>query len=346
MSLFQKAIVATEIGKPLTLVTDREIPQPKTNQVQIKVAVAGINPHDEKARDWGLMISESLPAVLTNDVVGTVTKLGHGVSKVAIGDRVFWQAAIAPDYQQNGLQEYAVGDVDFLAHIPDCISDDQAATLPTNIIAPLVALFDDLGIPAPWTEEAEKFDYANATLLVIGGGSNCGRFAVQLAKLASIGTVVVVGGNEAQLTEFGATHVIDRHGGYDLVLQQIKSVVGDDLIYALDAVNLPEGQTLAVNALSSHKTGTLARLLPLGPIDASKITSKKSGYEVKDVHGSSHVKPKVAKPFWARIAGYLESGQIKPTNFVVKQGLEADIVNEVLDAYRNQEAVSKTHVHL
>jgi NADPH:quinone reductase len=346
MSPTQKALVVTEIGKPVRLVHDHAIPEPGPKQIQLKVKVAGINPHDQKSRDGGLFIAENLPAVLTNDVVGTVTKLGEGVSGVAVGDRVVTQPGFSHGSTQNGLQEYALADVGAFAKIPEGTSDDEAATLPTNIIAPLVALFSVLRIPAPWSAEAEGFDYAGTTLLVVGGGSNCGRFGVQLAKLAGIGRIVVVGGNEAELKGLGATHVLDRHGGHDAVLARIRGVVGDDLVYAYDAVSPVEDQVLALNALSSSRKGALARLLPLGPVDETKVVGKKAGFEVRDTYGSSQANPELAEGFWEHLPRFLEEGKIKPTAFVVKQGLTAENVNDVLDAYRDGRPVKKTHIHI
>ena len=218
--------------------------------------------------------------------------------------------------------------------------------MPCNVVAPLVALFATLQIPAPWSPGAKGFDYANAMLLLVGGGSNCGKFAVQLAKLAGIGKIIVVGGNEAELKGFGATHVIDRHGGYDVVLGRIRDVVGDDLTYAFDAVSPPEGQILALNALSSQKKGALARLLPEGPVDKSKVKDKKAGFDVRNVFGLSQAHPDLAREFWKRLPGYLETGKIKPHGYVVKHGLEASNVNEVLDRYRDGQGVTKTHIHL
>ncbi|KAH8901479.1 putative alcohol dehydrogenase [Thozetella sp. PMI_491] len=342
----QKALVITEVGKPLILVHDRPIPSPGPNQVLLKVTVAGINPHDGKAREYGLFVNGNLPAVITNDVVGVVTAVGEGVSDVAVGDRVVSQGNFDATFTQTGLQEYALADAVARAKIPATITDDEAATLPTNIIAPLVALFDALKIPAPWSPAAKTFDYAGATLLVVGGGSNCGKFGVQLAKLAGIGHIVVVGGDEAELKGYGATHVLDRHGGFDAVLARIRDVVGDDLIYAYDPINPPDGQLLALAALSSHKRGALARLLPLGPVDESKVTGKKAGFDVVNVFGSSQKHPELAKEFWGRLPGWLETGKIRPLGYVVKQGLEPDAVNEVLDAYRDGKSVAKTHIHL
>jgi NADPH2:quinone reductase len=345
----QKAVLAKEVGKPLQLVTDHPVPQAGPGQVLLKVTVAGFNPHDQKARDGGLFIAENLPGILTNDVTGTVVALGPGVDKYQVGDRVLSHPGFSGNYAQNGLQEYAVNDVNAGFKIPDAISDDEAATLPTNIIAPLVGLFDGtngVGIPAPWTEEAKAFDYKGATVLVLGGGSNCGRFAVQLAALANIGTIVSVGGSEEELKGYGATHVLDRHGGDEVVLERIRKVVGDDLIYAFDAVNPPAGQILGLNALSSSKKGKLARLLPTGAVDESKVAGKKAGFEVINVFGSSQVKPDLCYPFWDRVPEYLTSGKLKPLKVAVKQGLTSENANAVLDAYRDGKLAQKTHIHV
>jgi NADPH:quinone reductase len=311
------------------------------------VNVAGLNPHDEKARDYGLFIANALPAVLANDAAGEVVALGPGVTKYQVGDRIVSHPGFGDGkWTQGALQEYAINDIGAGFKIPEGVSNEAAAALPTNIIAPLFGLFAEgrgLGIPPPWTEEAKTFDYAGTTVLIIGGGSSCGKFGVQLAKLAGFGRIVVVGGPEAELQSYGATHVLDRHGGDDVVLKRIKDVVGDDLQYVLDAVNLPPGQILGLNALSSTKKGKFARLVPR-PIDESKVLGKKAGFEVFDVFGSSQANPTLAYPFWERVPEFLSSGKIKPLKYIVVDGLTAENVNEVLDKYRDGANVVKTHV--
>ncbi|KAK3690102.1 putative alcohol dehydrogenase [Podospora appendiculata] len=341
----QKAVAVTKVGQPVELITDRAVPEPGPHEVQLKVSVAGLNPVDYQIRDYGLFISD-LPAVIGFDVVGRVSKLGEGVTGLKVGDRIVSQAASSPGNKHNALQEYALAKEGFIGLIPDSISDDEAATLPTTVVAGLVAIFAVLQIPAPWTDAAKDFDYASAVLLIVGGGSHTGRHAVQLAALAGIGKIVVVGGNETDLEAFGATHVLDRYGGDEVVLQRIKDVVGDDLIYALDTVNPPAGQVLALNALSSHKKGVLARLLPTGPVDESKVIGKKAGFEVKDVYGSTHANPELGKAFWARLPGLLAAGKIKASEYDVKQGLEASYVNTTLDAYRAGKKVAKPNIHI
>ncbi|KAJ4292940.1 hypothetical protein N0V88_005603 [Collariella sp. IMI 366227] len=265
MAAIQKAILLTKIGNPVILVSDRPIPQPGLNQVQLKVTVAGLNPHDQRARDIGNFVGNDLPAVLTHDVVGKVTALGQGVSSsgLAIGDRIVTLASLRPGSLQNGLQEYTLADVGALAKIPHSVSDDEAATLPTNVIAPLAGLFGKLklGLPTPWDPAVTSAQRESLTVLIVGGGSSCGKFA---------------------LKGFGATHVVGRHGGQDAVVERIRAVVGDSLVYALDAVNGPEGQLLALDALSNSREGALARLV-LGPVDESKVMGKAAGFRVLDV---------------------------------------------------------------
>jgi hypothetical protein len=46
------------------------------------------------------------------------------------------------------------------------------------------------------------------------------------------------------------------------------------------------------------------------------------------------------------VAGWLVEGKIKPLKFVVRKGLDAAQVNEVLDALRDGKPVTKTHIHI
>lgn len=84
----QRALLAPSIGAPLVLVHDRPIPQPGPNQVQIKISVVELNPHNQAIRDTGLYMGpDQFPLILCLDVVGTVSKLGERVEGFAVGDR-------------------------------------------------------------------------------------------------------------------------------------------------------------------------------------------------------------------------------------------------------------------
>ncbi|KPI35921.1 Enoyl LovC [Cyphellophora attinorum] len=340
----QKALVLHEIGTPLRLETNRPVPSPDQDQVLVKVHVAGLNPHDQKSRDLGLFVQNLLPAVLSNDVVGVVVEAGSSVSDFKLGDRIVGQANWVKESPQSGLQEYAVLDAEHASHIPDSVSNDEAATLPTNTLAPVVALFEPskLGFVAPWAAEG---DYNRDTILVIGGASACGKFATQFTKLAGIGRIVVLGGDEAELKGFGATKVLSRFGEAEEVRARIQAAVGDDLRFVLDCVNAPEQQHIGINALSLTSGGKLARLRRTGTIQ-TELVREGAKYELVDIFGSSFEYPDLCKPFWKALPEYLVARKIRPLASRVIDGLDSEAVNKALDDYRDGRKVLKANVHV
>jgi len=303
-----------------------------------------------------LLIADKLPAILSKDVVGLVTQVENDATTFRVGDRVMslGSGAVA-DSSQSGLQEYALADVVNCAKIPDSISDEEAvcllsehhnksmfanvwlqATFPTNVSAAFVALFDVLELPVPWLSDEPR----HSSLLIVGGGSNCGKFAVQLAKLAKIQNIIVVGGDESLLKKLGATHVVDRHLSEDAVVAKVDEAAGNDLSYALDAVNMPEALGLALRALSDRRPGKLARLLPVGEVEDTRA------HEVLDVLGLFLYRKPVCVAMWERLTDYVAAGAISPSSFSMVEGLGADGVNAALDNYRDGTNRKKTQIRL
>jgi len=188
-----------------------------------------------------------------------------------------------------------------------------------------VALFDVLGLPAPWDNDKSRPD----NMLIVGGGSNTGKFAVQLAKLAKIPNILVVGGNESLLQKLGATKVFDRHSAEDDLAEKIRKATENSLSYVLDAVNMPDGLGLALKALSDNRSGKVARLLPVGTVEDTR------GHELLDVLGLFLYRNPLCVSFWERLTDYVEAGAIVPTSYSKQEGLDADAVNAALDAYRD-----------
>lgn len=213
----------------------------------------------------------------------------------------------------------------------------------------VIAFFDPdgLALPQPWSVDAKSGSLASSSILIVGGGSNCGRFGTQLATFAGFGTIVVVGGKEPELKSFGATHIVSRHGGHDAVLKNVRDIVGDDLLYAFDAYNAPVNQHLAINALSNSKKGKLARLVwSRGAVQEDKVLPKQAGYDLKNILGVSDIKPTAATPFWQHLSEYLAQKKIKTLAFETVQGLDVEKANEVLDAYRDGKTIKQTHFRI
>lgn len=217
-----------------------------------------------------------------------------------------------------------------------CADYKTQATFPTNLSASFVALFDVLGLQAPWQTGEPGLDH----ILIVGGGSNCGKLAVQLAKLARIQNIIVVGGNEPQLKRLGATQVIDRHLSEDAIVDEIRNTTSNDLSYALDAVNFPDGLNLALRALSDRRPGKVARLLPIGSVNDT------NGHELLDVLGLFLYRNPLCIAFWKRLTDYVAAGSISPTSFSTLNGLDADVVNTALDGYRDGTSKHKPQIRI
>lgn len=284
-------------------------------------------------------------------MVGSIVTLGPGIAGFKIGDRVFSQSKVMEHTDTAGLQQYALLSTNLCARIPPDLSDDQAATIPVNSLAPFVALFHEtgLGLPPPGTNDARMFGYKEKTLLIIGAGSNCGKFGVQFAKMVGFGTIIALASlsSETMLKSYGATHIVDRHQGHEGIKEKVMEITGgDNVLYVYDAFN--SDHTLAVTLLSGTEKGVVAVLLPTKMIDKERVGVKKMGYDVRKVFAASHALPEFcAKLFWENMPRWIESSGIKPLDFkVVEGGLNADAVNKVLDDYRDgKDPGGKWHVH-
>ncbi|MBQ8349300.1 MAG: alcohol dehydrogenase catalytic domain-containing protein [Ruminococcus sp.] len=95
-----KAIQVAAKGEPMKLVTI-PIPQPKEGQVLLRVEACGICHGDFKVIEGA---ASSYPRIPGHEVVGIVDKLGEGVTKWKIGQRVGIGCTEDMDIQQHLLQ--------------------------------------------------------------------------------------------------------------------------------------------------------------------------------------------------------------------------------------------------
>jgi NADPH2:quinone reductase len=344
----QKALVVQSIGSPL-VATERTIPKPGEGQVLVKITVAGLNPHDAKARKGGLFIQNTLPAPLAIDIVGTVQGLGPGVTGFSKGDKIFGLGnPTIPD--QCGTQEFALLETLVTAKVPETINDQEAATLTLNPLTAFWVLFRQqaLGIPppAPIVGNDPTFDYSKVEIVIVGGGSACGKYAIAWSKWAGFGTIVTIaskGRNEQELLALGATHVIDRHGTDEEIEKQVRDIVGDDLVYTFDAVNAGQQQAIGARLLSNTKPSTLVTICG-GDLDKSLLPKKP--FEKKPIIAMPFSEPELAKSYWDTLPNLIVKGIHKPTPHQVIQGLDVEKVNQVLDEYSQGRAIIKPQIQV
>lgn len=175
-------------------IEETETPSPKKGEVVVEIHAAGLNPVDYKTGTNGNP-NWSFPHILGLDAAGTIHEVGEGVTEWKKGDRVVYHG----DFNKRGAYaEYGVTTAHTISRIPDSISFEEAAALPTAGYTAYQALFRKLPMNAI------------QTILIHGGAGGVGGFAVQLAKAAGK-TVISTSSerNHEYVRSLGADHVID-----------------------------------------------------------------------------------------------------------------------------------------
>lgn len=193
-----KAAVLTGYDKNGRDLELREVPTPELGpgEVLVRVSAAGVNPLDNMIvrGEVKLVVPYSFPLVMGNELVGTVEKLGAGVTRFAVGDRVYGRMPLA---KIGAFAEYAAVSEDALAHVPDHLSDEEAACVPLTALTALQSL-ELMG--------AKSGD----TIFISGGTGSLGAMAVPIA--AGMGLDVATNGNgdsEERMRALGTTTFID-----------------------------------------------------------------------------------------------------------------------------------------
>jgi NADPH:quinone reductase-like Zn-dependent oxidoreductase len=212
-----RAVLLSETGGPEVLrVEDVPTPEPDDGQVLIRVRAASINPIDWKQRRG--LSQKQLPAVLGNDISGTVER--SRTEGFAEGEDVF---GFAPG---GGYAEFAVAPAQAIATKPPALSHEQAAALPVSGLTAWQALFDRGGLQR------------GQTLLVAGAAGGVGHLAVQLGRHAG---ARVIGTGSARNREFVLSLGTDQYVDYSS--EDVAEVVSD-VDVAFDTVGGETTKTL------------------------------------------------------------------------------------------------------
>ncbi|GAA5072383.1 zinc-dependent alcohol dehydrogenase family protein [Nocardia iowensis] len=216
----------------------QQVPEPGPGQIVIRVHAAAVN-----RRDLMIVEGTSLPAtpgvVPLADGVGDVVAIGSGVVRAAVGDRVTstfyvsWTDGpmrVAEARDQYGLSHdgmlanYAVLEEESVVHVPEHLSDEEAASLATA------------GVTAWSALTAGRPVLPGQNVLVVGAGS-VGQFAVQFAHI--LGARVIVIGSTARaefLRGLGADEVIDHHTTHDWENVVRELTGGDGVDHVIETV--------------------------------------------------------------------------------------------------------------
>ncbi|KAA1479341.1 GroES-like protein [Dentipellis sp. KUC8613] len=310
-SILQKDLTCAVETIPVTL--------PGPGEVLVKNNVAAQNPTDWKSIDW----QRIKPGQSTGcDFAGVVAAVGDGVTNVAVGERVAgWCRAGGGD--MSSFREYTLIAAHPLIKIPDGTSDEEAATLPLAIATAAVGLRRLTNYPqaAPY----------NRYVLVWGGSSSVGLYAIQLAHLSSYKVITTASPKNHELVKkYGADVVVDYRAP-DVVEQIIKATGkqgGVDVVF--DAISEGNSVELSVKSLRVNGPRKVGVVLPLkeDELDPSVeytliLCSVLLG---SDVNAFGRYNPRDERDyqfgieFYKQVAGWLRTGQLKGNPHTVQPG--------------------------
>jgi putative PIG3 family NAD(P)H quinone oxidoreductase len=237
------AIVIDEPGGPDVLrwveVPD---PEPGAGDVLIEVAAAGVNRADALQRQGNYPPPAGAPPYPGMEVSGRIRALGDGVHTWRVGQEVC--ALIAG----GGYAQLVVAPAGQVLPVPRVVDLVDAAGLP-EVAATVFSNVVDLARLKP-----------GETLLVHGGGSGIGTFAVQLGK--ALGATVVATARASKheaLLRLGADRVVD-YQTQDFAAEVRADVILDIMGAAYLGQNvkaLNEGGRLVVIGLQGGSHGEL-----------------------------------------------------------------------------------------
>lgn len=193
-----QAYVLTRYGDASAMeLRDVPEPTPGDGEILIRIRAAGLNPIDCKIRDGKLRLLNrlNLPMVAGSELSGVVEMVGVGVTRFAVGDRVFARVAKT---KLGAYARLAVVDETLVARMPKAMDFADAAGLPLAGVTALQALRDELAVTA------------GDRVFISGGAGGVGTLAIQLAVGMGAKVATTASPRGAELVRsLGAETVID-----------------------------------------------------------------------------------------------------------------------------------------
>jgi NADPH2:quinone reductase len=191
-----KAILLTRTGDPSVLeYVEVPTPRPKAGEVLVKADTIGVSRPELLVRAGTYQWMPPLPAIPGIEMAGTVTECGPGATSWP-GDKVYVSARELPA-RAGGYAEYIAVPERALFRLAPDTDLEKAACLSNYQVAYHLLYSATRGAPG-------------RSMMVDGAAGGLGSAAVQLAKIAGMTAIGLVGTEEKAraLLRFGADHAI------------------------------------------------------------------------------------------------------------------------------------------
>lgn len=181
------------------IVGRQPVPEPGTGEVRIRLKASGVNPADCNRRRGQGYTMEAPIVIAHSDGAGVVDKVGPGVTKLAVGQRVWLYNGQRNGRNLGTCAEFIALDADLVTLLPDEVPFEAGACLGIPCMTAHRCVFAGDSIDGQW-------------VVVTGGGGAVGNYAIQLAKWGGARVIATTGHgwqrNDAIAA--GADLVLDR----------------------------------------------------------------------------------------------------------------------------------------
>ncbi|TVY45897.1 Trans-enoyl reductase [Lachnellula subtilissima] len=303
---------------------------PKDDEVLIKVIATDSNPKDWKTAKAGEWLNQG------DDISGTIHSTGSAVTEFHAGDRV---AALHRMWDPHGAHaEFAIAPASTTFRLPPNTSFEEGATIPLCAMTAALALYQHLRIPPPWNPVPKGTRFP---VLVYGGASAVGAFALKFAKLSNCNPIITVAGEGIPFVKSlnAADIVVDYRCGN--VVGEIKDALkGQEVLHVFDPISNKDSweHILAVVPLDGHRAHINSINPPRGvspwpPVEMKEVkcsqTFVSTAYGRLSPWGSDRTLEEVghdgefAYVMYRYISLLLEKGKLTAHPFEILGGLEA-----------------------
>jgi NADPH2:quinone reductase len=216
-------------------------PEPGPGEVRVRVHCSAVNPSDTKGRSgWDGNMEMPAPRIIPHqDGAGVIDRVGPGVAKSRIGERVWIYEANRDGRAFGTCAEYTVVPSKNAVRLPDGIGFDWGACF---------------GIPGMTAHRCLFIDGAiqGHTVLVSGGAGAVGTAAIQLAKWAGARVITTVSRAEQEaVVKAAGAHVIINRKTED-VAARIKAITSGEGVDRVVEVAFTDNYTLNSTVLKTN----------------------------------------------------------------------------------------------
>ncbi len=290
MTKLMNAVRIHKYGGPHVLVFEEvQRPEPKANELLIRVHATSVNPADWQIRSGRrFKLKKPFSLILGIDVSGIVEAIGSMITNFQVGDAVYGMMDVR---KEGAYAEYVAAPETNFAHKPRVLDHIHAAALPVVTLTAWQALFDVAGVSA------------GQKVLIHAAAGGVGHVAVQFAKWKGayiIGTAS--GRNQDFLRNIGVDEFVNyRTSSFENVVREVDVV--------LEAVNrdIPvepvRGETLKRSLKVVKKSGILVSLCDTNVSKTAAAYGVCGKYILAQINASQ----------LTEVAKLVDGGYVKPT---------------------------------